>query len=511
MVVAILISLVVMYAAANRGGALHPRLSHHQGAGPLLSGADRPVAGGRGLRASTSRAAICISPWCSPPASRRSTSGRGEIASGVRAASRHLLCRKPIRSGPMSYAGTGRDHAGTGRTMPAQSWQFSGTSFKLGERLGRRVAGGLRTGREEDALDRTVALDQARPMAPGLPAGQADPHGRDVYAALDLGTNNCRLLIARPSPNGLHILDAFSRIVRLGENLSATGRLSDAATARTLAALSVCREKMAARKVTRSRLIATEACRAAENGPWFLEEVRRRTGLSVEIVDRETEACLAAEGCAALADQEAESVRAVRYRRGIVRDRLADAGHGGRPGPARARPRRQRAHPGLDFAAARGGVPGRSVRRQARNAGMLCCHDRLRCAGSRALHRTGAQRTPVRALPSAGHLRYRHHGGGRPPWAAALRPAPCRRAMDVRRGRHGSGRQIDRRCRSRSASRMAASARIAPTSCWQAARSSKRCGESSRAPRLRIADRGLREGILIQMMKHDRAWTGLAR
>ena len=131
---------------------------------------------------------------------------------------------------------------------------------------------------------------------------------RPVYAALDLGTNNCRLLIARPCASGLHVMDAFSRIVRLGENLTLTGNLSDAATSRTLSALAVCRGKMEARRVTRARLIATEACRAAANGAAFIEEVREQTGLMVEIVDRETEACLAAEGCAALADEEAEGV-----------------------------------------------------------------------------------------------------------------------------------------------------------------------------------------------------------
>ena len=146
------------------------------------------------------------------------------------------------------------------------------------------------------------------PLRPTEPDPRVRTHGGEVYAALDLGTNNCRLLIARPCASGLHIVDAFSRIVRLGENLSITGRLSDAATGRTLAALSVCREKMSARRVTRARLIATEACRAAENGASFLDDVRRQTGLAVEIVDRETEACLAAEGCAALADAAAESV-----------------------------------------------------------------------------------------------------------------------------------------------------------------------------------------------------------
>ena len=131
---------------------------------------------------------------------------------------------------------------------------------------------------------------------------------RALYAALDLGTNNCRLLIARPTGDGLQVVDSFSRIVRLGEGLSGTGRLGEAAIDRTFAALAVCRDKIAARGVDRSRFIATEACRAAENGPDFLDRVRQRTGLDVEIVDRGTEASLAAEGCAALADPSAAAV-----------------------------------------------------------------------------------------------------------------------------------------------------------------------------------------------------------
>lgn len=128
------------------------------------------------------------------------------------------------------------------------------------------------------------------------------------YAALDLGTNNCRLLIARPSPEGFRVVDSFSRIVRLGEGLAHTGRLSEGAVARTLAALDVCREKLESRRVTRSRLIATEACRAAANGPDFIARVARQTGLALEIVDRETEAGLATAGCAALADDQAAGV-----------------------------------------------------------------------------------------------------------------------------------------------------------------------------------------------------------
>ena len=134
-----------------------------------------------------------------------------------------------------------------------------------------------------------------------------------VYAALDLGTNNCRLLIARApvpgaDPATFRIIDSFCRIVRLGEGVSASGRLCDAAMERTLAALKICREKMLARHVTRARLIATEACRAAANSEAFLSRVTEETGIQLEIVDRETEAFLATAGCSSLADPEADGV-----------------------------------------------------------------------------------------------------------------------------------------------------------------------------------------------------------
>ena len=140
------------------------------------------------------------------------------------------------------------------------------------------------------------------------PSGPERGAPRGPYAALDLGTNNCRLLIARPTADGFRVVDAFSRIVRLGEGLSQTGRLSEAAIERTLDALRICRDKMVARAVARARLIATEACRTAENGAEFLDEVRERLGLELEVVDRETEARLAVAGCGELADRDAESI-----------------------------------------------------------------------------------------------------------------------------------------------------------------------------------------------------------
>ena len=131
----------------------------------------------------------------------------------------------------------------------------------------------------------------------------------DLYAALDLGTNNCRLLIAQPTrPGQFRVVDAFSRIVRLGEGLAATGRLSQDAMDRAVEALRICATKLAGREIRRMRLIATEACRAAENGEEFLARVTVETGLDLEIINRETEARLAVSGCSSLVGREARSV-----------------------------------------------------------------------------------------------------------------------------------------------------------------------------------------------------------
>lgn len=127
------------------------------------------------------------------------------------------------------------------------------------------------------------------------------PDSPSVYAALDLGTNNCRLLVANPNRHtGFRVIDAFSRIVRLGEGLSSNGCLSEEAENRAISALKICTDKMIRQGVERSRLIATEACRSASNGEKFIERVKQETGLELEIIDRKTEAQLAVAGCAAL-------------------------------------------------------------------------------------------------------------------------------------------------------------------------------------------------------------------
>ena len=121
--------------------------------------------------------------------------------------------------------------------------------------------------------------------------------GRQAYAAIDLGTNNCRLLIARPANEGFVVIDAFSRVVRLGEGLAQTGRLSDEAMDRALGALHVCADKLRRRNVHLARSVATEACRRAANGAEFIERVRRETGIALDIITAQEEARLAVLGC----------------------------------------------------------------------------------------------------------------------------------------------------------------------------------------------------------------------
>lgn len=184
--------------------------------------------------------------------------------------------------------------------------------------------GGAETGLAAGATPEahTASVNASGSDAPGPPGPALVANGRradagrcpgrdPIYAALDLGTNNCRLLIARPTPgrrDGFRVVDSFSRIVRLGESLSRSGELGSAAVARTIDALAICRDKMRHRGVTRARMVATEACRSARNGAAFVAEVHDKTGLELEIVDRETEAHLAAAGSVSLADQSAESV-----------------------------------------------------------------------------------------------------------------------------------------------------------------------------------------------------------
>jgi exopolyphosphatase/guanosine-5'-triphosphate,3'-diphosphate pyrophosphatase len=152
-----------------------------------------------------------------------------------------------------------------------------------------------------------MAAPTGRPPRPGPAAkGRKNANGEArpapvarsrSYAAIDLGTNNCRLLIARPQGGELVVIDAFSRIVRLGEGLHSTGRISEAAMDRTVAALAVCADKLRRRHVALSRAVATEACRRASNGAELAARVKRETGIVLDIISAAEEARLAVLGC----------------------------------------------------------------------------------------------------------------------------------------------------------------------------------------------------------------------
>jgi exopolyphosphatase/guanosine-5'-triphosphate,3'-diphosphate pyrophosphatase len=159
-----------------------------------------------------------------------------------------------------------------------------------------------------------AARAEAAQVSPKAPNGspQADKAGlrrnwleRTAYAALDLGTNNCRLLIARAGGDDFTVVDAFSRVVRLGEGLTSTGRMSDEAMDRAVEALAVCAEKLKKRNVVLARSVATEACRQAVNGAQFIERVKRETGIHLDIISPKEEARLAVMGCHALLEDGA--------------------------------------------------------------------------------------------------------------------------------------------------------------------------------------------------------------
>ncbi|QDY68901.1 Ppx/GppA phosphatase family protein [Qingshengfaniella alkalisoli] len=130
----------------------------------------------------------------------------------------------------------------------------------------------------------------------------------EAYAALDLGTNSCRMLIARTNGRQLQIVDSFSKPVQLGAGLETTGRLSRGSIRRTIQALRVCRRKLDQHKVTNMRLVATEACRRARNAGQFITQVKRETGLSLDVITPEEEARLAVVSCGPLVSPESEQL-----------------------------------------------------------------------------------------------------------------------------------------------------------------------------------------------------------
>ncbi|MCB1502959.1 MAG: Ppx/GppA family phosphatase [Bauldia sp.] len=359
-----------------------------------------------------------------------------------------------------------------------------------------------------DTTETSPALTTRAPADSKLGSAERDTRVQrqaPFYGALDLGTNNCRLLVAIPREQGFRVVDAFSRIVRLGEGVGQTGRLGDAAMARAIEALKVCSQKLAYRDVTRVRMIATEACRTAENGAEFIARVLDETGLELEIVSRETEARLAVAGCASLVDPRAS---------GVI---LFDIGGGSSElvwldFDAREDARRRRAsdrirewvslpvgvvtlserHGGRDVSAAQFEAMVAEVAVMLEAFPNVAVLDAAVAAG--AVHMLGTSGT-VTTLAGV-HLelpRYdRRMVDGT--WLSGGRVAELVNlfvAMDY-----------EARCANPCIGRERADLVLAGCAILEAIRRRWPCD------RLRVADRGLREGVLVEMMSEDGVWSG---
>ena len=329
----------------------------------------------------------------------------------------------------------------------------------------------------------------------GAPGGD---RGGATYAALDLGTNNCRLLVARPSGDSFRVVDAFSRIIRLGEGVSVSGRISAAAIERAIAALAICRNKMRNRGVTRARLIATEACRAAENGEQFRDLVADELGLDLEVIDRETEATLAATGCTPLIDPQAEGVVLFDIGGGsseLVRLARVQPAAGGPPLP-RIAGWTSLPHGVVTLAERHG---GHSVSRDTYEA-MVCevaeavtPFARLH-GGTDGIHMLGTSGT-VTTIAGV-HLDLKRYDRNRVDgcWMSGAEiDAVVERLLAM---------DYEARVASPCIGAERADLVLAGCAILEAIRRAFPC------PRLRVADRGLREGMLVQMMREDGVWGG---
>ncbi len=356
------------------------------------------------------------------------------------------------------------------------------------------------------------AIEQVRPAreeprragrAPMLRGRFNGPYRRwrePTYAALDLGTNNCRLLIARPAGDGFRVIDAFSRIVRLGEGVSSSGRLSEPAIQRALAALAICRDKIKHRGVTRTRLIATEACRTAINGAAFQARVAQELGLALEIIDRETEAALAATGCMPLLDSDAD---------GAV---LFDIGGGSSELVRLNPPRETRRGPPLPHIRGWASLPHGVVTLAERYGGIVVTRDSYEAMvadvavllypfvrdhggdGLQGLHMLGTSGT-VTTIAGV-HLDLKRYDRSRVDgcWMNAQEiNTVVERLLAM---------SYEERVASPCIGVERADLVLAGCAILEAIRRAFPC------PRLRVADRGLREGMLVTMMREDGVWDG---
>ncbi|MFG1358515.1 Ppx/GppA phosphatase family protein [Xanthobacter pseudotagetidis] len=348
-------------------------------------------------------------------------------------------------------------------------------------------------------IDRGQAPDErsraSEATRPGAPAGP--------YAAIDLGTNNCRLLVARPTPRSFRVVDAFSRIVRLGEGLSSTRRLSPAAMDRAVAALDICAGKMVSRGVARARIIATEACRAAENGEEFLDRVETRTGLRLEVVDRRTEAGLAAAGCAPLVDPHCDGAVLFDIGGGSTEVVWLSRRSAGDDGPPRARIRSWVSLPVgvVSLSERHGGVSVSCEMFRAMVDEVCAMLEGVRQSwGVRAPNRMHLIGTSGTVTTVAGiHLGLSRYDRTRVDGAWLGVKDICEVVDRL------MGMSFEERVSNPCIGAQRADLVLAGCAIMEAVR------EMFPAERLRVADRGLREGMLVQLMRADGVWRRAGR
>lgn len=362
------------------------------------------------------------------------------------------------------------------------------------------------SGEAGDAPGLDPAIGLAPPRRPpwgrrssGRPdAGFGSDRSGPTYAALDLGTNNCRLLVARPAGESFRVVDAFSRIIRLGEGVSISGRISEAAIERAIAALAICRNKMKNRGVTRAYLIATEACRAAENGDAFLARVADELGIALEVIDRETEARLAATGCTPLIDPQADGVVLFDIGGGSSELVRLNRSHETRRGPPLPQIRGwiSLPHGVVTLAERYGGLDVSAATYQAMVddvAGMIAPFAREHGSdGLRGVHLLGISGT-VTTIADV-HLNLKRYDRNRVDgcWMSAPNiDAVLEKLLAM---------TYDDRVASPCIGAERADLVLAGCAILEAIRRAFPC------LRLRVADRGLREGMLVQMMREDGAW-----
>jgi len=312
-------------SAAERGKGKSPRRARRKRGGPARDNAQSASPGQTGKSGSAARPQDGEAGVSSGKRKRRR---RSNAERGVQRIPGQQPSQQKPQAAAASQAESGNPPPAPGGKSGRNRRKHRGKRGLQGRPLAQEKALQVSPAAGRPAQDRSAATPAEqrhteRPSAPerggqrhdrphhGGPQRSASehPYPLDLYAALDLGTNNCRLLIAQPTrPGQFRVVDAFSRIVRLGEGLGANGRLSEDAMDRAVDALRICAGKLKNREIRRMRLIATEACRAAENGEHFLERVTVETGLELEIIDRETEARLAVSGCSSLVGPEARSV-----------------------------------------------------------------------------------------------------------------------------------------------------------------------------------------------------------